>query len=188
MSRALRPVAVVSCDLDDLRPVVFRGGGLDPGDVGDAPMVRAALASTAAPGTFPPVPHTGADGVARACADGGLIANDPAVVALAEALALGPGQDVLLASLGTGVPPALPPAEPDAAAQVSAAAAELVRDALRRALGARYVRVQTRLGFGAVRAFDDASPVNLEALLRTAEDLVARERPALERLARLLTA
>jgi hypothetical protein len=39
-----------------------------------------------------------------------------------------------------------------------------------------------------VRAFDDASPANLEALRLTAEDLVARERPRLERLARLLTA
>ena len=62
----------------------------------------------------------------------------------------------------------------------------MVRDALRRALGDRYVRLQTLLAFGAVRQFDDASPANLEALRRTADDLVARERPRLEALARLL--
>jgi hypothetical protein len=63
-----------------------------------------------------------------------------------------------------------------------------VRDALRRALGERYVRVQTPLDFGAERAFDDASRANLEALQRTAEDLVARERLALASLSALLAA
>ena len=62
----------------------------------------------------------------------------------------------------------------------------MVRDALARALGDRYVRLQTPLAFGAVRQFDDASPANLEGLRRTAGELVARERPRLESLARLL--
>jgi hypothetical protein len=189
MSAALRPVLAVSCDARGRRPVVFRGGGLDPGPVGDAPMVRAALASAAFPGVFPPVAHTGADGVARSCVDGGLIANDPALVACAEALAAGAGDGVALVSLGTGAgPPPEATGDPDAVALATAAGPELVRDALRRALGDRYVRVQTPLAFGAERAFDDARPPNLEALRRTAEDLVARERAALASLAALLAA
>jgi hypothetical protein len=189
MSEALRPAIAVSCDAEGRRPVVFRGGGLDPGPVGDAPMVRAALASAAFPGVFPPVPHTGADGVARSCVDGGLIANDPALVAYAEAVAAGAGEEVVLVSLGTGVgPPPEATGDPDAVALATAAGPELVRDALRRALGERYVRVQTPLDFGAERAFDDASRANLEALQRTAEDLVARERLALASLSALLAA
>ncbi|HSJ73570.1 MAG TPA: patatin-like phospholipase family protein [Miltoncostaeaceae bacterium] len=189
MSDALRPALVVSCDADARRPVVFRGGGLDPGAVGDAPMVRAALASSAFPGVFPPVRHVGADWVARACVDGGLIANDPGLVAYAEARALGRGEEVLLVSLGTGLgPPPEATDDPDAVALATAAAPELVRESLRRALGDRYARLQTPLAFGAARAFDDASPGNLEALRLTADQLVARERPRLERLARLLTA
>jgi predicted acylesterase/phospholipase RssA len=187
MSAARVPVLAVSCDAAGRRPVVFRGGGLDPGPVGDAPMVRAALASCSYPGVFPAVRHAGADGVVRECVDGGLIANDPALVAWSEAAAADAGGDVLLVSLGTGVgPPAGPGEEADPAALAAAAAPELGRDALRRALGGRYVRIQTPLRFGAVRAFDDASPANLEALRRTADALVARERPALEDLARLL--
>jgi predicted acylesterase/phospholipase RssA len=112
----------------------------------------AALASSAFPGVFPAVRHEGADGVARTCVDGGLIANDPCLVAYAEALAAGGGRDIVLVSLGTGV--ASPP-EPDPAALAAAAAPKLVRDALRRALGDRYARVQTELD--APAAFDDAS-------------------------------
>ncbi|HSI30247.1 MAG TPA: patatin-like phospholipase family protein [Miltoncostaeaceae bacterium] len=189
MSEALRPAVAVSCDAAARRPVLFRGGGLDPGPVGDVPMVRAALASSAFPGVFPPVSHVGADGVARSCVDGGLIAADPGLVAFTEALALGGGEEVLLVSLGTGIgPPPEPSEDHDAAALAIAAGPELVRDSLRLALGERYARLQTPLAFGAVRAFDDASPANLEALRLTAEDLVARERPRLERLARLLIA
>ena len=189
MSDALRPAVAVSCDAGARRPVLFRGGGLDPGPVGDAPMVRAALASSAFPGLFPPVRHVGADGVARSCVDGGLIAADPGLVAYAEALALGAGEEVLLVSLGTGIgPPPEATGDHDAVALAAAAGPELVRDSLRLALGERYARLQAPLGHGAVRAFDDATPGNLEALRLTAEDLVARERARLERLARLLTA
>jgi predicted acylesterase/phospholipase RssA len=189
MADALRPAVAVSCDADARLPVLFRGGGLDQDPLGDAPMVRAALASSAFPGVFPPVPIVGADGMARSCLDGGLVAADPGLVAYAEALALGGGEEVLLVSLGTGVgPPPEATEDHDAAAIAAAAGPELVRDALRLALGEGYVRLQAPLAFGAVRAFDDASPANLEALRLTAEDLVARERPRLERLARLLTA
>jgi predicted acylesterase/phospholipase RssA len=187
MSEALRPAVAVSCDADARRPVLFRGGGLDPGPVGDAPMVRAALASSAFPGVFPPVRHVGADGVARSCLDGGVIAADPGLVAYAQALALGGGEEVLLVSLGTGLgPPPEASDDHDAPAIAAAAGPELVRDSLGLALVERYVRLQSQLAFGAVRAFDDASPANLKALRLTAEDLVARERPQLERLARLL--
>jgi uncharacterized protein len=176
MSAALRPVLAVSSDAAGRRPAVFRGGGLDPGRLGDAPMTTAALASSAFPGVFPAVPHTGADGVTRSCVDGGLIANDPALVAYAEALARSAGEEVLLVSLGTGSPPpAEPEPEREPAALAAAAAPELVRDALRRILGARYVRLQAPLGHGAVRSFDDASPANLEALRRTGEELAASE-------------
>jgi patatin-like phospholipase/acyl hydrolase len=138
MSGALRPALVVSCDVDARRPVVFRGGGLEPGDVGDAPMVRAALASASFPGVFPPVDHAGADGVVRRCVDGGLIANDPALVALAEALALAPGEEVVLVSLGTGLaPPPEATDDPGAVALATAAAPELVRESMRPARGDR---------------------------------------------------
>jgi predicted acylesterase/phospholipase RssA len=188
MSAALVPVLAVACDALGRRPAVFRGGGLDPGEVGDAPMLRAGLASSAYPGVFPAVPHVGADGVERSCVDGGLIANDPALVAWSAARALAPDDDVLLVSLGTGAGPAADAAEaPDPVALAAAAAPQLVRDALRRALGGRYVRIQADLGPGAATAFDDASPAALAALGRAADALVAREGARLDALAALLT-
>jgi uncharacterized protein len=187
MSEARVPVVAVSCDAVGRRPVLFRGGGLDPRAVGDAPMTRAALASSSFPGVFPAARHAGADGVVRECVDGGLIANDPALVAWSEAQAMAAGEEVLLVSLGTGqAPPPAPGPEPDPGVLAGAAAAELARDVVRRALGDRYVRVQAPLRHGAARAFDDASPANLEALRRTADGLVRRERAVLEALARLL--
>ena len=148
MSEALRPAVAVSCDAAARRPVLFRGGGLDPGPVGDAPMVRAALASSAFPGVFPPVRHVGADGVARSCVDGGLIAADPGLVAYAEALALGAGEEVLLVSLGTGLgPPPEATGDPDAVALARPPRApSWCATSLRLALGERYARLQTPLG------------------------------------------
>jgi patatin-like phospholipase/acyl hydrolase len=206
MSRALRPVAVVSCDLDRGIPLVFRGGGLPQGELGDTQMRHVARATSAGPTYFPPLQYKDALGVVHVCVDGGLVANDPAFVAYGESMsllrALGRNDDVVLVSLGTGAPDAKPPEANDVAQLVDtrtwiqlapsllrammSSPAELMREQMQQVLGDRYVRLQTPLLFGAEHGMDNVLPTNAAALLRTGEDLVARSRPLLEQLSRIL--
>jgi len=87
MSQALRPVSVVSCDIDRNLPVVFQGGGLDTSDLGDALMWMAARATSAGPTYFQPLKYQTPAGRVIRCSDGGLVANDPALLAYTGAVA-----------------------------------------------------------------------------------------------------
>ncbi len=65
-------------------------------------LVDASLCTSAAPLYFPPFKHP----VYGYCADGGVVANNPAVVAVANAIASGVSlQDIVLLSIGTGFAP-----------------------------------------------------------------------------------
>lgn len=208
MSRALRPVAAVSCDLDTGAPLVFRGGGLAPGPLGDTQMRNVARATSAGPTFFQPLIYEDPQQRVHRCVDGGLIANDPAFVAYTDSLrmlanARGDPSDILLVSLGTGAPPngATPEAEDvprlvdrrtwlglgtSLLPKLAIGSGELTRQQMTVALGDAYVRIQTTVGFGAVHAMDNVQPANLQGLLQTAEALVRTSSGLLQSLAEIL--
>ncbi|MFZ3452296.1 patatin-like phospholipase family protein [Arthrobacter sp. 7Tela_A1] len=203
LSAAVKPVAVVTVDLAHFAGLLFSGGGLDQGVLGDAPMATAALATSAAPTYFEPVPYTGTDGVRRLLVDGGLAANDPAFVGLTMAMIQqrrsSDDAGILLVSLGTGVQAGGSSLEPSAVAQLAhpaqrsalepivetlyGAPGVLTRRLIALVLGDQYVRAQTELLPGVDHALDDASPENISGLLRTADALVSADAAVLQDLA-----
>ena len=207
LSAALKPVAVVTVDLAHFTGLLFSGGGLNQGPLGDAPMALAALATSSAPTYFEPVPYTDPDGTKRTLVDGGLAANDPAFVGLTIALvqqhALRAGEEILLVSLGTGTQAGGGSLEPSAVSQLAhseqlaalepvleslyGAPGHLTRRLLGLTLGERYVRVQTELLPGVDHALDNAGAANISGLLRSADALVASDAGRLQDLASRLT-
>ncbi|MER1997595.1 MAG: patatin-like phospholipase family protein [Arthrobacter sp.] len=193
LSAALKPVAVVTVDIRNLSGLLFSGGGLGQEPLGDAPIQLAALATSSAPTYFDPVPYSGPDGVERLLVDGGLAANDPAFVgftiALVQQRTEREGEEILLVSLGTGVHNSGESLESNAVSQLAhpqqldalepvieslyGAPGRLTRRLLGLALGERYVRIQTPLLPGVDSALDNASPENINGLLRTAEAAAA---------------
>jgi len=193
LSAALKPVAVVTVDIRNVAGLLFSGGGLGQDPLGDAPMQLAALATSSAPTYFEPVPYRGPDGVDRVLVDGGLAANDPAFVgftiAMVQQRTSRKGEDILLVSMGTGLQNGGESLESNSVSQLAhpqqltalepiieslyGAPGRLTRKLLGVALGERYVRLQTPLLPGVDHALDDASPENIDGLLRTAEALVA---------------
>jgi patatin-like phospholipase/acyl hydrolase len=165
---ATRPVLITAYDLQARAAVVLRRED-------DVSMVEAAHATSAAPTYFEPV-RLGA----RTLVDGGVFAVNPAVFAYAESP---DGLDLLL-SLGTGQHTRpIPYAHARGWGQLEWArplvdvvfdgSADAVDAQLGRLLaGGRYVRLQTRLQ-AASDDLDDASPENLTALRREAEQLIA---------------
>lgn len=203
LSAAVKPVCVVSCDLERGVPLVLRGGGLDQSPIGDVSMCEAARATSAGPTFFPLHPLRDESGTVRMCADGGLVANDPAFVGFSEATAMarttGTGTEgVVLVSIGTGQARARPPEIDDVpqltpnrtwlslpkpiAKTLTAAGGELQREQLRQILGPDYLRLQPTLGFGAVHAMDNATPRNIAALRKTADQFVRDEAAAIGRV------
>jgi patatin-like phospholipase/acyl hydrolase len=202
MSAALKPVAVVSCDLKTRLPLIFRGGGLASGFIGNAKMRHAARATSAGPTFFQPLNYKDETGVARQCADGGLVANDPAFVGFTEAALLGRLRgssldDIMILSLGTGEKETGRPSElddtpalsdtrpwwnllPVVADTLSASPGELMRQQLAQLMGPNYIRVQTTVGFGAAHAMDNVLPTNLEALQKTAMQMIADQSTVLD--------
>jgi predicted acylesterase/phospholipase RssA len=154
----------------------------------DVSMVDAAHASSAAPTYFEPV-RLGA----RTLIDGGVFAINPAVLAHAEA---GGTLDVL-ASLGTGEQTRpLPYDRVKDWGQLQWArpildvvfdgSADAVDSVLERLIDGAYFRFQTRLD-EASDDLDDASPENLAALRREAEQLIAERSADIDRLCALVT-
>lgn len=99
---AKKPVLVTAYDIVMRRIVVYKSSGGSDTDH-DPSVVEIAAASSAAPTFFPTV--RAATDPPRWLADGGLAANNPAMVVLAEALRQGRTvDDIKLVSIGTGVP------------------------------------------------------------------------------------
>lgn len=205
LSAAVRPVAVTTCDLVDTEALYFAGGGLEQDVLGDAPMALAAQATASLPRYFPPVDFTDPEGRARQLVDGGLAADDPALLGYALGTALPAAADgVVLVSLGTGTSSGAPGAglrlgaeqtqqTPELQAlgrdlsMVLSGPGQLARDCLRLVLADRYLRIQTDLLPAASNASDDAAASNLQGLIRTAEKMVQDTSGELDRLARLLS-
>jgi predicted acylesterase/phospholipase RssA len=158
------------------------------GNEDDMAMVDAAHASAAAPTYFEPV-RVGA----RTLIDGGVFATNPAMLAYVRA----GGELEVLASLGTGehtrplhfdevkdwgqinwARPILDVVFDGSADAVDAQLGRLIDD--------RYIRLQTRLD-EASDDLDDASPENLAALRREAEQLIAERTGDIDRLCALVT-
>ncbi|MBC7723917.1 MAG: patatin-like phospholipase family protein [Burkholderiaceae bacterium] len=195
MSEAVLPIAVVSCNFDTGAPVVFWGGGISGPATGDARMKHAARATSAAPTFFPPLGYTTVQKQTIRCVDGGLVANDPAIVGYTAALGIlsatgRSGERVHLVSLGTGIAATGESLERLDAEQIggdtrswagvapflmkafTTGSGELVREQLAMALGVFYVRIQTVLPAGISPAMDDASPAHVRQLLEVAEATV----------------
>ncbi len=109
LAEALREVVVTAYDMAGREPFFFKRwrarAPLGPGGPRrNHPIVDAALATAAAPTYFP---SHALDG--RVLIDGGVFANNPSIVAIAEALKATVGRartevdDLLLVSIGTGV-------------------------------------------------------------------------------------
>ncbi|MDN3905736.1 patatin-like phospholipase family protein [Arthrobacter sp. YD2] len=204
LSAAVRPVAVTTCDLAHTEALHFAGGGLEPSVLGDAPMALAAQATASLPRYFPAVPFTDTEGTARQLVDGGLAADDPALLGYSLGTVLPEAVDgVLMVSLGTGTSagnrnaglrlgaeqtqqtPELQVLEKDLS-MVLSGPGQVARDCLELILGDRYVRIQTELLPDASHDSDNADEENLQRLIATAERMVRDTAADLDRLARLL--
>jgi patatin-like phospholipase/acyl hydrolase len=181
LSEATTAILLTAYDLERRQALVLRRDD----DIG---MVDAAHASSAAPTYFEPL-RVGE----RTLIDGGVFAINPAMLAYAEA----GGELAVLASLGTGQHTRPLPFEKvsDWGALewarpiidvVFDGSADAVDAQLPRLIDDRYIRLQTRLD-EASDDLDDASPENLAALRREAEQLIAERSDDIDRLCSLLT-
>lgn len=190
-------VLVTAYDTAERAPFFFRTTRADPPGW-DWPMASAALATATAPTYFEPVRLVTPDGSREfSLIDGGVFATNPAMCALAETLATGRGEDVVMVSLGTGqLTRPLPWAKVKDWGLLQWArpiidvifdgVADTVDFQARQILGDRYHRIQAKLVDGASDDLDDASQRNLKALRDLADGLVRNERAKIEELAGLL--
>ena len=184
LGAATTRVLVTVYDLAAREPLVLHSD-TDP----DVTMADAAQASSAAPTYFEPV-QVGD----RTLIDGGMFATNPAVYAWVDT---DEPPDLLLA-LGTGRQTRPLPFEDvrgwgkiewgkplvDIVSDGSASAADAY---LSKLAGDRYVRLQTKLRH-ASDDLDDASPANLAALRREAEELIADQSALIDRVCERLVA
>lgn len=206
LSAALTPVVVTAYDIRYREPVLFASAGASLGTDTDPLMAAAARATSAGPTYLPPMTLT-FGGVERILVDGGLVANNPALVAYVLAGEGVGGQDTVLISLGTGKKSG---PDPDSVTYESvstqnwaAVAAGIIQVAfdgtsyladsmLARLMGSdsgqrHYWRFQANLTEGDA-AMDNVSRANLEALVREGERVVADNQAAISELAAALAA
>jgi hypothetical protein len=106
LSEALRRTIVTSYDVRSQQPILFDSEKVNAGDQEDVPMITAARATSAAPTFFPPMVDTDATGEERLLVDGGIFANNPALLGYQAARESGAApSEVALVSLGTGLHP-----------------------------------------------------------------------------------
>jgi predicted acylesterase/phospholipase RssA len=204
MSESTPDVLVPSYDTSRSEPVIFRSRAARHSDTDDFRMSFVARASSAAPTFFPPV-RLIADGIERVLVDGGLIANNPAMLALTDALTIGQPGTISLVSVGTGSPGVGVPRTFDQAsttpwpgvvrdlmsAQFDGASALThgqILDAATQSGGRiHYIRLQAELG-SVSPAMDDASPAHMTGLRAVADAFVRGHGRQIEEAARVLAA
>lgn len=160
-----------------------------------------ARATSAAPTYFPPALIYSVAGEPAALIDGGVVANNPAMCALAEAMRLWPGRECIVASVGTGALERDIPyweakdwglvewARPVLSVLMDGSC-DTVTYELDRVLGDRHFRFDISLGTRSdpTAAYDDmdnTSPENVGLFLGRAEKLLSDPQTQ-DRLARLL--
>ncbi len=104
LKEAITPVVVTSYEIERRTPFFFKSEAAKSDEAEyDFPMSQVARATTAAPTFFEPARLTTTSGARTySLVDAGIFANDPAMCALAEARSMRLGDDVLIASLGSG--------------------------------------------------------------------------------------
>ena len=186
---ALVPIMVTAYDIHDRFAFFFRSSRAATDPTYDFSMVEVARATSAAPTYFEPFEVTDAAGARTyPLVDGGVFATNPAACAFAD---LGGAIDVL-ASLGTGSHTRsyefhqarwwgqLQWARP-ALDMIFDGQAETTEFVMSRMLGEAYVRLQCELD-DASDDMDDASEANLARLRSVAEEMIAAESAAIDRL------
>jgi patatin-like phospholipase/acyl hydrolase len=205
---ALKPVVVPSYDIEKQTPIFFKSERARTNADYDFLMRQVARATSAAPTYFPPEKIETDDPLKYyALIDGGVIANNPAMCAYAEAIKMGrvDGAGVLLVSLGTGelrhplqyaaarnwgqvewARPVL-----DVALQGSSATVDYQLQQLLVTEGAdqAYFRLQMTLTQDATE-MDDARDQNIKHLIDLTQDFLGRPetRDALDQVCARLTA
>jgi uncharacterized protein len=179
---------VPAYDMTEPGPFFFKTRNARESRLEDFPLTVVARATAAAPTYFEPLPVG-----ERALIDGGVFAVNPAMSAFAEVLRYHPGANVVLLSLGTGqrtrsrrfadvddwglVEWARPILD-----VVFDGISDAVHYQLRHVLGEeRYWRLQVELT-SASDDLDDATPENLAALRRQAEELIEDQSEVLDRV------
>lgn len=103
LSQAKTRLCLTAYDLEGRRPVLFKSWKAAANPRDDYLMTAVARATSAAPTYFEPAMVKSSTGLMRACVDGGLWANHPAVTALVEALKLDfTPRRIKMLSVGTG--------------------------------------------------------------------------------------
>lgn len=191
----LPPIARSSASPDSTRaPFFFKSWNVDdpakPLAAGWDFLLRdVARATSAAPTYFPPALIYSVAGERAALVDGGVVANNPAMCALAEAMRLWPGREYVVVSVGTGeLERDIPYREAKDWGLVEWArpvlsvlmdgSCDTVTYQLDRILGARHFRFNISLGTrgdptAAYDDMDDTSPENLAMLQGRAEKLLS---------------
>lgn len=204
LSDALIDVVVTAYDIQTSSPMLFRSADARSNPDADFLMRDVARATSAAPTAFPPLHLKTPDGTDHILIDGGIFANNPAMIAYGEAMRLAAWRGfrfkgIDLVSIGTGLPPDeeveyeefisrswLRLAE-DIFEAANRGQCSLYDSLLRSLLEDHYTRFQSVLPAEANFAMDDASEANIAALRDTADRLVEERIDDLTRLARELS-
>jgi uncharacterized protein len=198
LSSSLKPTMVTAFNLATGQPHLFNSVKTGTNICGDVLMWQAARATTAIFTHFPPfrlpIPSSPFRQAYEVClVDGSLFASNPAMLALAEARTLFPGEDdFLLVSLGCGEParaslPADLPQKRGHIFESSLAAQSACTDYQMQAFlpSQRYIRIQADLlpGFDRI---DDASAEYMLSMDEIVRKTVARYAKLLDRLVDVL--
>ena len=197
---ALTELPISSYEIERRVPFIFKSAkAKNPEDSGyDFPMWQVARATSAAPTYFEPFKIVTADHSGYyALVDGGIFANNPAMCALAEAKAMYPDGEFLVASLGTGEytqPLLYSDAKSWGARQWARPIISISFDGTNATVDyqmsqllpeTRYFRFQAKL-IECNDDIDDASPTNVRGLQLMAEHLIAENDRGLDALCREL--
>lgn len=203
LADALGDVLVTSYETELRAPFLLRSRRARDREDSDFAVRDVARAATAAPTFFPPARVTGADGGSWSLIDGGVYANNPAMVGVVEATANYDASDVLSLSLGTGILTRPLPyrrirswgllrwARPLVNIVFDAGTSTVDFQATALARTTSDVAEHLRLDVPLVTVsddIDDASPDNLRALVDLADRLVSERSAELERVAETLVA
>ena len=192
LSAALTSILVTAFDQVKWEPRFFKSRKAKTDPAEDAPLWYAARATSAAPTYFPNL-----DGLL----DGGVLgATNPSMLALTEARIAWPGEDVFLLSIGTGHKDGSVEAKKSAEWGELAYLSSLIdilldgpertveKNVLELLPTDNYFRIQgTLIGTDVPdHAMDNASPANLQALIRFADQMIAEHQAALDKAVQVL--
>jgi patatin-like phospholipase/acyl hydrolase len=203
LSESLTNVLIPSYDIERRRALMFKSWHAKAHPDHDYPIRDVVRATSAAPTYFAPAEVMSRSGVKSACIDGSLVANNPAMCAIASARHLWPHRsEMVILSLGVGEqtdPFRFSDAKNWGKLAWAAPAIDIMMDGItetvdyqiREAMAehTHYLRVQTRLGdtVGSPSdAIDDGSSINIARLVARGVTLAKAHEDDLCRLAELL--